>query len=1149
VAAHFPWFQEGIRSRGFTAGDAFHGGASGRWFSALTYPLVDDRGAVIGLLGMGLDLLQAQKRILPAAPKDVVVSVIDRQSRFLMRSVDPAQWIGKSVGSPETVSEARRGVEGTYRVTGAEGIARAFSYRTDPRTGWLISVGIPEDALFAPVRQRLGTAVTIVLVTLLFALIAVRKIGTAVAKPIRDLEATTEKVAEGDLTARAPVEGPAELANVARELNRMLDVRERADTQLRDLNRTLTVLGNCNEALARATGEQGLLDEMCRILVKGGGYELTWIGFAEDDKAKRVRPAAMAGATGYLETLEVSWGDDELGQGPTGTAIRSGQPVFVRDVSSDASFRPWRANAERFGLRSTIALPLGRDLHAFGALCIYSAEPNRFDEKEVQLLVDLANNVAYGIQSLRTDARRRQVEEEARLRDERFRSLIENSADGIALFGSDGAVLYVGPSVTQILGYLPEEMEGHSTFEFIHPDDITEVKRYIQESIARPEEVVIARARVRSKNGAWCRMEGAFTNLLEVPSVKAIVINFRDVTEREVADAHIKNLNRIYAVLSGINALIVRVHDREELFREACRIAIEAGQFRMAWLGVVDRDAMVVKPAAWHGDVRGFFDSAPLAVTENRPGGHGLAGRAVRTKRAVISNDARNDPHILMQKEIEERGIRSVAVIPLLVDGEAIGVLALYAADAGFFDEEEMKLLTELAGDISFALEHIERSEKLHYIAYYDMLTGLPNRTLFNELLMQRLSLRMAGPEHGRVALVLLDIERFKGVNDSLGRQAGDELLKQIARRLVRHAEDYSHVGRFGADQFAIMFFQVDHGEGLVRLLHETSLACFGEPFRLAGDRELRLSAKAGVALSPEDGADAETLHRNAEAALKQAKVSNEKFVFYARHMTEKVGEKLSLENKLRLALERDEFVLHYQPKVDLKTRRIEGVEALIRWQSPGLGLVPPLEFIPLMEETGMILEAGAWAMRRAVLDHRDWVKQGVAAPRISVNVSAIQLRKRDFVQTVKAALAGGARPVGLDLEITESLIMEAIEENIAKLAAIRDLGIDIAVDDFGTGYSSLRYLAKLPVQTLKIDRSFIITMLKDANTMTLVSTVISLAHSLGLIVVAEGVESEDQAKVLLKLKCNQIQGYLISRPVPKETLLVLLKAKQVRPA
>jgi EAL domain-containing protein (putative c-di-GMP-specific phosphodiesterase class I) len=231
---------------------------------------------------------------------------------------------------------------------------------------------------------------------------------------------------------------------------------------------------------------------------------------------------------------------------------------------------------------------------------------------------------------------------------------------------------------------------------------------------------------------------------------------------------------------------------------------------------------------------------------------------------------------------------------------------------------------------------------------------------------------------------------------------------------------------------------------------------------------------------------------------------------------------------------------------VELDTQRIVGVEALIRWQSPELGLVPPMQFIPLMEETGLILEVGAWALDRAIADHLRWTKLGLPAPRVAVNVSAIQLRRRDFVAAVQEALKQGATPPGVDLEITESLIMEDIESSIKKLKEVRALGLSIAIDDFGTGYSSLGYLARLPVQSLKIDRSFIITMLKDSDTMTLVQTIISLAHSLRLKVIAEGVDAAEQAKMLRLLRCDEMQGYLFSRPVPFEQMSGLL-AEQPR--
>jgi diguanylate cyclase (GGDEF)-like protein/PAS domain S-box-containing protein len=621
------------------------------------------------------------------------------------------------------------------------------------------------------------------------------------------------------------------------------------------------------------------------------------------------------------------------------------------------------------------------------------------------------------------------------------------------------------------------------------------------------------------------------------PSDEGLAVYFRDVTERKVAEIHIKNLNRVYAVLSGINALIVRVRDRDELFREACRIAVDSGKFRMAWIGVVDSVAMQVRPLAWAGDVRDFFDSAPLAVTGTQPGGHGLAGRAVREMKPMISNDVQNDPQKLMRKECEERGINSLAVIPLMVGIEAVGVLALYAADVGFFDDEEMKLLLELAGDISFALDHLEKEEKIEYLAFYDSLTGLANRTLFHERLAQYVS--AAQSNQSKLALAIVDVDRFKTINDSLGRQAGDELLKQIAERIARYV-DPSRLARISADRFAVVRPAVSSESEVARFIEQWLAECFGPPYVVNGT-ELRLSAKAGVALFPNDGPDAEALFRNAEAALKKAKVTGERYLFHTPQMTEMVGETLTLENKLRQALEKEEFVLYYQPKVDTATRRIESVEALIRWQSPELGLVPPTQFIPLLEETGLILEVGAWALRRAVLDHRHWTDLGLSAPRIAVNVSSVQMRQGDFVATVEEAIKLGLVPPGIDIEITESLVMEDLEANMKKLESVRLLGVSLAIDDFGTGYSSLRYLAKLPVHSLKIDRSFIITMLKDPAVMTLVSTIISMAHSLRLKVVAEGVDAEEQAKVLDRLGCDQMQGYLFSKPIPRDQIEKLL--------
>jgi len=614
----------------------------------------------------------------------------------------------------------------------------------------------------------------------------------------------------------------------------------------------------------------------------------------------------------------------------------------------------------------------------------------------------------------------------------------------------------------------------------------------------------------------------------------------QDVTEQKRVEAKVQRLNRVHAVLSGINTLIVRVRERDELFREACRIAVDAGAFRMAWIGVVDPITLDGRVVAWHGGEQAHVDYIRLTARDGTPVSDRPASRAIRHKAPAIFNDVAADmPANGLRDVLLAGGHKSTACFPLVVEQKAVGVLTLLSDEKGVFDDDEVKLLLELAGDISFALDHLAKEEKIDYLAYYDALTGMANNTLLRERLGQYIA--GAAAEQHKLALALVDIERFKRINDTLGWHAGDSLLKQVGARLAGAVGDEKHLARVGADHFAIVIPGVLVEADVVRHFTEQYQRCFGVPFDIEG-QELRVSAKAGIALYPTDGADVEALYRNAEAAVRKAKASTERLVFYDPRMTEAVAEKLALENKLRRALENDEFVLHYQPKVDLETRRIVGLEALIRWMSPELGLVPPMKFIPLMEETGLILDVGWWALRQAARDRKRWVDAGTTAPPIAVNVSAVQLRKADFVATVASALAHGADPHGIDIEITESLVMEDVQHTVAKLHGLRALGIQLSIDDFGTGYSSLAYLAKLPAQMLKIDRSFVATMVDDASSMTLVSTMVSLAHSLRMLVVAEGVETPEQARMLQALRCDQMQGYLISKPLPFELVSAFMR-------
>jgi diguanylate cyclase (GGDEF)-like protein/PAS domain S-box-containing protein len=760
----------------------------------------------------------------------------------------------------------------------------------------------------------------------------------------------------------------------------------------------------------------------------------------------------------------------------------------------------------------------------------------------------MKNNLARLVPALKRELREVEVRRARRLAEER----LKESEAGLhraqvlakiahVVTGPDGSFERWSDTLPQLIGVEPAQMPRSTRewLDLLHPEDRERFRATAIEA-ARTGTRGDVEYRLRRADGSWSQVRQVIEPLQSQADAKGGTRWFstmQDVTEHRLAEEKILRLTRVYAVLSGINALIVRVRDRDELFRDACRIAVDAGKFKLAWLGVVDREAARVKPVAWYGGEEDYFQLMPLALNESDPERYGLAGRAIRERRAMVIEDMAKDPRVLLRKEASERGFHSLVMLPLMVSDQTVAVLALYATEVGFFDEEEMKLLLELAGDISFALDHIAKAEKLDYLAYYDSLTGLANRSLFHERLVQYVS--TAQTEKNRLAVAVVDVDRFKIINDSLGRQAGDELLRQIAERIEGHAGPI-RMARISADRFAIVRTGASSESEVARLVEQWLAECFGPPYMVSGT-ELRVSAKAGIALFPNDGADADALFQNAEAALKKAKATGERYLFHTQQMTARIGAELKLENKLRQALEKEEFVLHYQPKVDTATRRIESVEALIRWQSPELGLVPPLEFIRLLEETGLILEVGAWALRRAVVDHRTWTERGLPTPRISVNVSDVQLRRRDFVATVEEAIRAGAVPPGIDLEITESLLMEDIEASMRKLEAVRVLGVSIAIDDFGTGYSSLGYLAKLPVHSLKIDRSFIITMLKDPGIMTLVSTIISMAHSLRLKVVAEGVDAEEQAKALARLGCDQLQGYLFSKPLPFDEMTALL--------
>jgi diguanylate cyclase len=952
------------------------------------------------------------------------------------------------------------------------------------------------------------------------------------------------------LAGEPAVQQPPPAAEFDRDHLRLMTdkLSEKADA-LQRVNSSLAALLDLNLQLASEHDPRMLLEEVCR-----GARELIGAQYAFlSVRDKSDGDAVLYMHSGIDASIVELHGPVHIDTGPLARIMSAHKPCRFRNDGGDPAMLGLPAVYPP--AHCLLAAPIASLTSHHGWVWLVNKfGASSFDSQDERILGILAAQVGriYENGSLYLQVQRHaeslllEMAEHERaatqLRDseERFRQLAENIEDVFWISSPDHAeIIYVSPAYETIWGRSRQSLYANpgDWQQAILPEDQARLQRALDETLGGTSRYV-SEYRIRRPDGSvrWI-LDRGFPVLGSQGAAYRLVGVAKDVTEQKQAQAQIQRLNRVYAVLSGINSLIARAATRTELFNEACRLAVEHGRFRMAWAGWVEERTEQIRTSAWAGDSPDLVESGLLQV---HPEGETLMSRAMRLQRAEICNDLAAADATLVPRcnEMLARGYQAMVVLPLLLAGKSAGCLVFVAGEAELFDSQEMRLLNELAGDISFALDHIRKSERINYLAYYDALTGLANRTLFHERLSQHAT--AAARAKRNFALVIIDLERLGMINDTFGRQAGDELLKQVAERFVECVGAAADMGRIGPDHFAVVIAEAPTAAEVVRTVEEWLRRSLGSPFSFAGS-EVSMSARAGIALFPDDGADADVLLRNADAALKKAKASSEQCLLYTHQPSERMSERLTLETKLRKALEKEEFVLHYQPKVDVETRQMAGVEALLRWQSPDLGLVPPGRFIALLEETGLIIEVGAWAMRQANFDRARWLEQRLPAPRVAVNLSMAQLRRKDIVHSISNLLKLAGAEHGLDVEITESMIMDDAETSIAKLRAIRSLGVNIALDDFGTGYSSLAYLAKLPVQALKIDRSFIAAMLDDPAAMTLVQTMISLAHSLRMHVVAEGVESEEQAKILRLLRCDQMQGYLISKPLTFDAMTAKL--------
>jgi diguanylate cyclase (GGDEF)-like protein len=625
------------------------------------------------------------------------------------------------------------------------------------------------------------------------------------------------------------------------------------------------------------------------------------------------------------------------------------------------------------------------------------------------------------------------------------------------------------------------------------------------------------------------RLSSAIERALREAKLKADRRHSEHVrTEQE---ERLRRLTRTYRMLSSTSSAILRLQNRAELLDEVCRIAVQQGGYQRSAISLVDSSTKVLTQLACAD-----LDSQPGNGTDRVMDPFGpqsdLMDQMSRSGAPVIYNDLY---HEALSESLRESaillGYRAVAALPLKIDGATIGMIRLFSTESGVFDAAEVGVLLELTANISFALQYLEKDEAVHFLSYFDSLTGLAKRPLFCQRLAQTLA-KDTGDEAG-CTVVVFDVQKLGAINDSFGRYVGDSLIEKIAARLKQTYTDSECVGYFGGGTFVISLPNLSNASDTGLMTHSAAAPLFVEPFYIDG-QELRPTIRSGLAFFPHDAKTADALVQNAEAALKAAREDNEKYMMYGLVTQRPTSRSLALESRLTRALDREEFLLHYQPKIDIKSGEIHGLEALLRWQDSEDGIIQPSVFIPLLEQSGAIVDVGEWIFLQAMRDIAKWRDAGLLNIRVAVNVSPLQLRRRDFVERVLAGVtSSGSAAAGLDIEITESMLMHDLELSIRKLSQLREAGFGVAIDDFGTGYSSLRLLAKLPVDTLKIDKSFVQSITDTPNVATLVSTVVSLARAFSMKTVAEGVETAEQLQKLRHMKCDQAQGYLFSRPVP----------------
>ncbi|MDR3540259.1 MAG: EAL domain-containing protein [Desulfosporosinus sp.] len=796
--------------------------------------------------------------------------------------------------------------------------------------------------------------------------------------------------------------------------------------------------------------------------------DFSWVWIGTKEDDGTVAFRSQAGIK-EIDSLIVRWDKSLQGQGVVGRAIQTGK-IQVDLLEDNPLFVAWKDFLVLNGFRSVAALPLTHQGETFGTLSLYSNKADFFDVKRIAFLEHFSLQLALAFNSAKD-----------REHLERYRLLAEDSLDIILFILPDGRILDANETAVKRYGYTREELLNMQIYNLGLPEEQLEISDILQK----------AHLGLHFESVHLCKDGNVFP--VEVSSKGAILNGnsiilsiIRDVTERKNAEAMVW------------------------LEKERAQVTLDS-------IG----DAVITT------DVQGKIEYLnPIAEFLTGWPNKEAIGHPLEEIFCIVNEETGETVENPIVRCIKEGCIVGLANHTILInrDGTAI---AIEDSAAPIRDRNQAVIGAVLVfHDVS---DKRNLTIELAHQAHHDALTGLPNRLFFNEHLRQ--ALKQARLKRGTLAVLFLDLDRFKLINDTMGHNVGDLLLKAGSERLNKALREGDKIARQGGDEFLVLLPDVNQEEAST--ITRRILDVFLKPFVLDGN-EVFISTSIGVSLYPINAGDLETLVKQADTAMYRAKeLGRNKYQFFTSDLISKAQERLSLENSLRKASERNEFILYYQPQVNFESGKIVGLEALIRWNSADQGIVSPAAFIPIAEETGLIVSIGEWVLRTACAQNVLWQKQGYPFLRMAVNISARQLLEPDFIELVAQILREtGMESQWLELEITESIAMEKGESSVEMLNIIKKLGVRISIDDFGTGFSSLNYLRQLPVDTLKIDQSFVKDICADANGEAVITTIILLAQNLRLKVIAEGVETQTQWSFLKDKRCDEMQGYFFSKPL-----------------